>query len=130
MGLVSTNYELMSNNVTFCEYDLRTGTGDLLFVDKDSNRYLFFRVRDDWDYCYVIEFKNDADDYDSFFWGHIDNGIHRSKFFRFMAFLDNPSCKWNRVDIYPRQYAYNLEGLVEETEKRIEQQLKNEQTKQ
>lgn len=129
MGLVGlTIFALMNNDEKFCEYDMHSGIGDLLFYNSNLQRYRFYRVKNNWERCYVIEFGIEAKDYDSFFWGHIDDGVHRSQFFSFMSFLDNPSSKWKKVKIYPRQMAYNLEELSEKAEKEIEKSLLKENT--
>lgn len=56
--------------IKFIEFNEKSGIGDLLFVNMgQSTVYRFYRRRDSWDECYMVEFCSNSEDY-HFYWGH------------------------------------------------------------
>ena len=54
----------------FLEFDEEKGVGDLLFVNMNHPiQYRFYRRRDRWDECYMVELCSKSEDY-HLYWGH------------------------------------------------------------
>ena len=98
------------------EYNEKFGIGDLLFVNMNHpTQYRFYRRRDSWDDCYMVEFCSNSDDY-HLFWGRNeqDRGVIDA-----IALLlpPYPEVEWKRIEFEPL-LAYNLPKIIEEVERK------------
>ena len=102
----------------FKEYDETTGVGDLLFVNKQKlDQYRFYRRRNDWDECYMVEFSTKSDEY-KLYWGQ--NKEQRSKIDATELLLSSyPTVNWKRIKLNPL-FAHNLPQILESIEKNHE----------
>ena len=98
------------DQIQFIDYNETTGVGDLLFVNTNKlNQYRFYRRRNGWDKCYMVEFCTDSSDY-QFYWGH--NEFERGMIdLSYLLFLQNSKIEWILVKI--PFLAYNLPQIVE-----------------
>ena len=106
----------------FKEYDETTGVGDLLFVNKHKlDQYRFYRRRNEWDECYMVEFCKDSCDY-QLYWGHNDSDRDMIDVTTLLSPQD-PEIEWKRIKFEPL-LAYNLPTIVESTEKTVTEQIR------
>ncbi len=100
----------------FKEYDETIGVGDLLFVNMDKlDQYRFYRRRNEWDECYMIEFCSNSNEY-ALYWGHNDSDRGMIDVTTLLLSQDTETV-WKRVKI--PFLAYNLSQIVESAEKAI-----------
>ena len=65
------------DQIHFLDFSENTGVGDLLFVNTNNiDQFRFYRRRNDWDECYMVEFSSKSGEY-KLYWGH--NKEERSK---------------------------------------------------
>lgn len=104
----------------FLEYNEESGIGDLLFVNmSQSTKYRFYRRRDSWDECYMVEFYSNSDDY-TWYWGH--NDYERGLIDAIAILLpSSPEIKWKRV-LFNHYFPSILTQIVESIEKSISEQ--------
>ena len=95
------------------EYDRSTGIGDLLFVNRNNYRqFRFYRIRDLWNDCFVMEFETGCSKPKNIYWGNDYEGKRRiSEHFLFFPPIER--IEWKLVNIFPRQYALDLESLID-----------------
>ena len=101
----------------FIEFNEKTGVGDLLFVNMNQpTKYRFYRRRDSWDECYMVEFCSSSDDY-HFYWGHNEQerGIIDATIVLIPSY---PEVEWKRID-YNHYFPFSLTQIVESIEKLI-----------
>ena len=95
------------------EYDRNSGIGDLLFVNRDNyGQFRFYRIRDSWNDSFVMEFETGCSKPISIFWGEDYEGKRRISE-HFLFFPPNDRIEWKLVNIFPRQYALDLESLID-----------------
>ena len=101
----------------FLEYNEESGVGDLLFVNMNQpTEYRFYRRRDSWDECYMVEFCSNSEDY-HFYWGH--NEQERGIIDATTVLLPSyPIVEWKRID-FNQFFPFNLTQIVESIEKQI-----------
>lgn len=110
------------DQIQFIYYNEATGVGDLLFVNKNKlDQYRFYRRRNYWDECYMVEFCTDSYDY------HLYRGYKESErgMIDVTALLSpqGPKIEWRCIKFQPL-LAYNLPQIVESVEKTISGQAK------
>ncbi len=101
----------------FIDFDDRKGVGDLLFVNMNHpTQYRFYRRRDSWDDCYMVEFCSNSEEY-HLNWGHNEQ---QRRMIDATAILlpPYPEVEWKRTKLEPL-LAYNLPKIIEEVERRI-----------
>lgn len=97
----------------FVEFNEAVGVGDLLFVNKNKrNQYRFYRRRNEWNECYMVEFYTDSNDY-HFYWGNKESERGMIDVTTLLSPQD-PGIEWKRVKI--PFLAYNLPQIVESIE--------------
>lgn len=101
----------------FIDFDGIKGVGDLLFVNKNHpTQHRFYRKRDSWDDCYMVEYCSNSEDY-HLYWGH--NEQERGMVDATNLLLSPyPEVEWKRIEFEPL-LAYNLPIIIEEVERRI-----------
>ena len=105
----------------YIEFNEESGIGDLLFVNKHKlNQYRFYRRRNEWDECYMVEFCTDSSDY-QLYWGH--NDFERGMI-DVTALLSpqNSKAEWKRVKI--PFLVYNLSQIIKSAEDAISEQMR------
>lgn len=103
------------------EYDEAQGVGDLLFVNKHKlNQYRFYRRRNEWDECYMVEFCTDSSDY-QFYWGHNDSDRGMIDVTTLLSPQD-PEIEWKRIKFEPL-LAYNLPKIIMSVEKGLSKKV-------
>ena len=121
-----TKFVFQKNRVygsnTFLDFSENTGVGDLLFVNtNDVDQFRFYRRRNDWDECYMVEFSSKSGEY-KLYWGH--NKEERSKIDATELLLPSyPAVKWKRLKFYPL-LAHSLPQILKTIEKRMYSQDK------
>ena len=109
---VFQNIEFM-DQIQFIDYNETIGIGDLQFVNTNNvDQYRFYRRRDDWDECYMVEFYSDSIDY-HFYWGYKESERGMIDVVTLLSPQD-PEIEWKRVKI--PFLAYNLPQIVESIE--------------
>lgn len=110
----------------FEEYDEAKGIGDLLFVNKHhSNKYRFYRRKNSWDDCFMVEFCSNSDNY-HYYWGHNESERKDIDLSFELLPVDSPE-EWSRTSFNPL-LAYNLPEIVKKIEKSIWDEQKHIQT--
>ena len=101
----------------FIEFNEKSGVGDLLFVNMNQpTEYRFYRRRDSWDECYMVEFCSNSEDY-HFYWGH--NEQERGIIDATTVLLPSyPIVEWKRIEFKPL-LAYNLLKIIGEVERKF-----------
>lgn len=104
----------------FIEFDEESGIGDLLFVNMNHPiQYRFYRRRDRWDECYMVELCSKSEDY-HLYWGH--NVPDRGMIDPITLLLPPyPEVEWKRVD-FNHYFPFNLTQIVESIEKNLSEQ--------
>ena len=101
----------------FLEFDEEKGVGDLLFVNMNHPiQYRFYRRRDRWDECYMVELCSKSEDY-HLYWGH-NKQERRVIDVTALLLPPYPEVEWKRIEFEPL-LAYNLPEIIEEVERRI-----------
>ena len=113
---VVQNIEFM-DQIQFIDFNEATGIGDLLFVNTNNvDQYRFYRRRDDWDECYMVEFSSDSDNY-KLYWGHNESDRGIIDVSTILPPLKSQS-DWKRVGFHPL-LAYNLPHIIEDVQETI-----------
>ncbi len=100
-------------NFDLVEYNISSGIGDLLFMNRDNyGQFRFYRIRDSWNDSFVMEFETGCSKPINIFWGENYEGKRRISE-HFLFFPPNERREWKLVNIFPRQYALELEMLLE-----------------
>lgn len=83
----------------YIDYNEKQGIGDLLFVNrKDINRFRLYRIRKEWEDCYMVEFSLKSMVVESLVKG--TNVNQRSEIMGFdLLRSKNNSCDWKQVKI-------------------------------
>ena len=101
----------------FKEYDETAGVGDLLFVNKHNlSHYRFYRRRNDWDECYMVEFNSDSNNY-KLYWGHNESDRGIIDVTPILPPFESQS-DWKRVGFRPL-LAYNFPNIIEDVQEDI-----------
>ena len=105
------------DQIHFLDFSENTGVGDLLFVNTNNvDQFRFYRRRNDWDECYMVEFCSNSEDY-HLYWGH--NEQDRGMIDAITLLLPPyPEVEWKRVD-FNHYFPFNLTQIVESIEKQI-----------
>lgn len=100
-------------NCELVEYNISSGIGDLLLMNRDNyGQFRFYRIRNSWNDSFVMEFESGCSKPINIFWGDDYEGKRRISE-HFLLFPPNERREWNLVNIFPRQYALDLEILLE-----------------
>lgn len=110
------------DQIQFVDFNEAAGVGDLLFVNMDKpDQYRFYRRRNEWDECYMVEFSTKSDEY-KLYWGQ--NEEERSKLDATELLLPSyPTVNWKRIKLNPL-FVHNLPQILESVEITISRQAK------
>lgn len=101
----------------FLEFNEKSGIGDLLFVNMNHpTQYRFYRRRNSWDECFMVEFYSNSEDY-HLYCGH--NEQDRGMIDPITLLVPPyPKVEWKRIKFEPL-LASNLPNIIEEIERII-----------
>lgn len=87
------------------EFDPKTGIGDLLFVDTESDlkQFLFCRIKPNVEDCYYIEFKSESGWY-AFHSPNRRDGQYATLMRYKQWGIDKPDKKWRRLSLNQPPY--------------------------
>lgn len=87
------------------EFDPKTGIGDLLFVDTESDlkQFLFCRIKPNVEDCYYIEFKSESGWY-AFHSPNRCDGQYATLMRYKQWGIDKPDKKWRRLSLNQPPY--------------------------
>lgn len=93
----------------FVKYSYETGLGDILFVNQSKPCcYRFYRIGEDWNHSYMIEFDSDSGNH------RIYKGSDKDQKGRIMGFdlltSEDGRDKWKQLNIF--RYTYLLKEIL------------------
>ena len=94
----------------FLEFNEKSGIGDLLFVNMNHpTQYRFYRRRNSWDECFMVEFYSNSEDY-QLYCGH--NEQDRGMIDPITLLVPPyPKVEWKRIKFEPYWQAICLKLL-------------------